>query len=51
MVETSNDLCTLRDQINKAIQVLSNLGCATEHWDDWLVFVVAQKLDKSSKKT
>jgi len=48
--ETSNDLRTLRDQTNKAIQVLSNLGCATEHWDDWL-FLVTPKLDKSSQKT
>jgi len=48
--ETSNDLRTLCDQTNKAIQVLSNLGCATEHWDDWL-FLVTPKLDKSSQKT
>jgi len=40
----------LHDQTNKAIQALSNLGCATEHWDDWLVFLVSQKLDKSSRK-
>ena len=39
----------LRDQTNKAIEALSNLGCATEHWDDWL-FLVSQKLDKSSRK-
>jgi len=43
MTETSNDLRTLRDQINKAIQALSNLGCATEYWNE-------QKLDKSSRK-
>ena len=40
----------LRDQSNKAIQALSNLGCATKHWDNWLVFLVSQKLDKSSRK-
>ncbi|KYM98772.1 hypothetical protein ALC62_10500 [Cyphomyrmex costatus] len=48
--ETSKDLRTLRDQTNKAIQALSNLDRATEHWDDWLVFLVSQKLDKSSRK-
>ncbi|KYM95826.1 hypothetical protein ALC62_13525 [Cyphomyrmex costatus] len=48
--ETSNNLRNIRDQTNKAIQALSNLGCATEHWDDLLVFLVAQKLDKSSRK-
>jgi len=34
----------------KHIQALNNLGCATEHWDDWLVFLVAQKLDKLSRE-
>jgi len=48
--KTPTNLRTLRDQINKAIQALSNLGYATEHWDDWLVFLIAQKLDKSSQK-
>ncbi|XP_018399454.1 PREDICTED: uncharacterized protein LOC108777138 [Cyphomyrmex costatus] len=48
--ETSNDLRSLRDQTNKALQALSNLGCATEHWDDLLVFLVSQKLDKSTRK-
>ncbi|XP_018392969.1 PREDICTED: uncharacterized protein LOC108772023, partial [Cyphomyrmex costatus] len=48
--ETSNNLRNIRDQTNKAIQALSNLGCATEHWSDLLVFLVAQKLDKSSRK-
>ena len=47
--ETSNDLRTLRDHTNKAIQALSNLDCATEHWDDRLIFLVAQKLDKLRK--
>ena len=37
-------------QTNKAIQALNNLGCATEHWNDYLVFLIAQKLDKSSRK-
>jgi len=46
--ETSNDLRTLRDHTNKAIQALSNLDCATEHWDR-LIFLVAQKLDKLRK--
>ena len=35
---------------NKAIQALNNLGYAIEHWNDYLVFLVAQKLDKSSRK-
>jgi len=40
----------LRDQTNKAIQALNNVSCATEYWDDWLIFLVTQKFDKSSRK-
>lgn len=48
--ETSSDLRHLRDQTNKAIQALKNLGREVEHWDDLLVFLVAKQLDKSSRK-
>ncbi|XP_024887554.1 uncharacterized protein LOC112464651 [Temnothorax curvispinosus] len=48
--ETSKDLRNLRDQTNAAIQALQNLGRPVEHWDDVLVFLVAQKLDKFSRK-
>jgi len=33
MTENSNDLCTLRNQVNKATQVLQNLDHAVEYWD------------------
>ncbi|XP_077280836.1 uncharacterized protein LOC143907758 [Temnothorax americanus] len=49
--ETSKDLCNLRDQTNAAIQALKNLDRRVEHWDDLLVFLVAQKLDKSTRKS
>ncbi|XP_071578665.1 uncharacterized protein [Temnothorax nylanderi] len=48
--ETSKDLRNLRDQTNTAIQALKNLGREVEHWDDLLVFLVAQNLDQSSRK-
>ncbi|XP_011687752.1 PREDICTED: uncharacterized protein LOC105449960 [Wasmannia auropunctata] len=48
--ETSKDLCNLRDQANTAIQALTNLGRAVRHWDDFLVLLVARKLDKTSRK-
>lgn len=44
--ETSKDLRDLRDQINRSIHSLKNLGRPVSHWDDILV----QKLDKSTKK-
>ena len=40
----------LRDQVNAAIQTLKNLGRPVEHWDDILVFLVTQKLDKASRE-
>ncbi|XP_029166951.1 uncharacterized protein LOC114937603 [Nylanderia fulva] len=48
--ETAHDLRQLRDQTNKAIQALRNLNRPVEHWDDLLVLLVAQKLDKYSRK-
>lgn len=48
--ETSDDLRKLRDQTNRAIQALKNLQRPVEHWDDLLVLLVAQKLDKSTRK-
>lgn len=48
--ETSRDLRDLRDQTNKIIHSLRNLGRPVEHWDDVIVYIVAQKLDKSTKK-
>lgn len=48
--ETSKDLRNLRDRTNSAVQALKNLGRLTEHWDDLIVFLVAQHLDKASRK-
>ncbi|XP_071652908.1 uncharacterized protein [Temnothorax longispinosus] len=48
--ETAKDLRDLRDKTNMAIQALKNLGCSIEYWDDIIVFLVSQKLDKSSRK-
>lgn len=50
MSETSKDLRDLRDQTNKVIHSLKNLGRLINQWDDILVFLVVQKLDKSTKK-
>ncbi|XP_011258374.2 uncharacterized protein LOC105252613 [Camponotus floridanus] len=48
--ETFKDLQTLRDTTNMSIQALKNLGCPVDRWSEILVFLISQKLDKSSRK-
>lgn len=48
--ETSKELQSLRDKTNVAIETLRNLSRPVDHWSDILVFIVSQKLDKSSRK-
>lgn len=48
--ENSRNLQTLHDQTNTSIQALKNLGRPVDSWDDVLVYLVAQKLDKTSRK-
>lgn len=48
--ENSRNLQTLHDQTNTSIQALKNLGRLVDSWDDILVYLVAQKLDKTSRK-
>jgi len=46
---TCNGLRILRDQVNSAIQALRILDRVVEHWDDMLVFLVAEKLDTTTR--
>lgn len=48
--EICKDQCYLCDQTNAIIQTLKNLDRPVEHWDDVLVFLIAQKFDKLSRK-
>ncbi|XP_011859229.1 PREDICTED: uncharacterized protein LOC105556738 [Vollenhovia emeryi] len=48
--ETAKDLQTLRDTANMSIQALKKLGRPVETWDDILIHLVSQKLDKASRK-
>jgi len=48
--ETSKDLRNLCDQINRLIHSLKNLGRPVSHWDNILVVLVVQKLDKATKR-
>lgn len=48
--ESSSELATLRDKASMAIQALRNLGRPIDHCDDFLVYLVSQRLDKSTRK-
>ncbi|XP_071580176.1 uncharacterized protein [Temnothorax nylanderi] len=43
-------LTALRNKANIAIQSLRNLGRSVDTWDDILVYLLAQKLDKGTRK-
>ncbi|XP_017891297.1 uncharacterized protein LOC108631691, partial [Ceratina calcarata] len=44
------ELRSLRDKTNDALTALKNLKRPVEHWDDLIVFILVQKLDKTSRK-
>ncbi|XP_011171895.1 uncharacterized protein LOC105204503 [Solenopsis invicta] len=48
--ESSKDLQTLLDSADMSIHALKNLGCPVDTWDDILVFLVSQRLDKTTRK-
>ncbi|XP_046145641.1 uncharacterized protein LOC123988926 [Osmia bicornis bicornis] len=48
--ESAKELRSLGDQLNVSIHGLKNLKRPVEHWDDVLVFLGTQKLDRSSRK-
>lgn len=48
--KSAQDLRTLRDTVNSAIAALKNLEHPVQQWSDILVFLVTQKLDKSSRE-
>ncbi|KYN00534.1 hypothetical protein ALC62_08692, partial [Cyphomyrmex costatus] len=48
--DTAQDLMSLRDKANMSIQALKNLGRPIEWWDDLLVYLVVQKLNKAARK-
>ncbi|XP_046145637.1 uncharacterized protein LOC123988922 [Osmia bicornis bicornis] len=48
--ESAKELRSLGDQLNVSIHGLKNLKRPVEHWDDVIVFLGTQKLDRSSRK-
>lgn len=47
--ETAVELKRLRDSVSACLAALTNLGRPVEHWDDILVFLVAQKFSQKTK--
>jgi len=48
--ESAAALIALRDKANIVIQALRNLGRSVDTWDDMLIYLLVQKLDKSTRK-
>lgn len=48
--ESAFDLTTLRDKTSMAIRTMKNLGRPVEHFSDFLVYLVSQRLDKAMRK-
>ncbi|XP_076397195.1 uncharacterized protein LOC105664176 [Megachile rotundata] len=48
--ETPHELRSLRDKMNMSIQMLRNLNRPVDTWNDMLVFLGVQKLDRASRK-
>lgn len=48
--ENAKDLQMLLDKVNMALNALKNLGRPVNTWDDVIVFLMSQKLDKVSRK-
>ncbi|XP_046391251.1 uncharacterized protein LOC124159470 [Ischnura elegans] len=51
MKESASELRTLVDRTIQVVRALENLGRPVATWDDWLVFITAQRLDKESRKS
>jgi len=49
-VKSAHELRALRDKANSAIAALRNLDRPIDQWNDILVFIVTQKLDKTSRE-
>ncbi|XP_017489296.1 PREDICTED: uncharacterized protein LOC108377541 [Rhagoletis zephyria] len=48
--ETASQLRVLCDGVTAALRALQHLGRSVSHWDDWLVFIIVNKLDVATRK-
>lgn len=49
--EGASALSALRDKANVALKALKHLGRAVDTWDDFLVYLLVQKVDKTTQKS
>ena len=48
--EPAEELRTFRDETQRIVRALTNLGMPVRHWDVWLVYILAGRLDPESQK-
>lgn len=49
--KNENNLKNLLNNTNKTVRALQNLGRSIEHWADWNVLLVVDRLDAESRKS
>lgn len=48
--ESANELQSFSDDAQRIVRVLKNLDMPVQHWDIWLVYLLASRLDPDSRK-
>lgn len=48
--EYADDLRKLLTKTTSTLQALKNLNCPVEHWDDWIVYLVVERIDAETRK-
>lgn len=48
--ESADELRSMANKASSAILALTNLGRATDQWDDWIVFHITEKLDCETRR-
>ncbi|XP_076660848.1 uncharacterized protein LOC143364322 [Halictus rubicundus] len=48
--ESAGEMRLLADESQRIVRALSNLKMPVDHWDVWLVYIVASRLDPDSRK-
>lgn len=48
--ESASDMRAFVDEAQRIVRSLTNMKLPTEHWDVWLVFLLADRLDPESRK-
>ena len=48
--ESAEELRACSDETQRIVRALTNLGMPVQHWDVWLVYILAGRLDPESRK-